>query len=438
MLIIFVDKKTRRQEYVFSHIFDFFGIDFMLTEDPRFFTSTDQPKFSYSKIIFENTLYVIPAGLLAEEEIRNFCPQTGSFEGVKTLFPVGDRNAALPYDVFSAVFYMISRYEEYLPFSADKYGRFEASNSIAYKNGFLYVPVVDYWMLQLLSVLTQKYSSLKAVSKNFSFIPTYDIDIAYAYKAKGIKRQLGGLFRDIIKFNFHLVFLRFFVFIGISKDPYDSYDFQFEMQEKYNLTPWYFFHAGTNGKLDKNSLPEKKRIKKLLFSIQKKSNLGLHPSFRSKAEHELLSLELNRLEKASQSTITSVRQHFLALQLPETYRNYILCGIKDDYSMGFATDFGFRAGTSQPFRFFDLKENVATHLNIHPFVFMDSTLCNYKKISNENAMELIRPVIEKIHETQGTFIGIWHNFYLGPEKKWDAKRELFEDIASYIKGILNK
>ena len=40
------------------------------------------------------------------------------------------------FDVFSASFYLVSRYEEYLPYVKDMYERFQAENSLAYKHNF--------------------------------------------------------------------------------------------------------------------------------------------------------------------------------------------------------------------------------------------------------------------------------------------------------------
>jgi hypothetical protein len=43
----------------------------------------------------------------------------------------------IPFDIFSAAFYLLSRYEEYLPHELDEYGRYSHTGSIAYKEDFL-------------------------------------------------------------------------------------------------------------------------------------------------------------------------------------------------------------------------------------------------------------------------------------------------------------
>ena len=42
----------------------------------------------------------------------------------------------IPFDLFAAVFYLLSRYEEYLPYEPDMYFRFPHAQSIAFQNNF--------------------------------------------------------------------------------------------------------------------------------------------------------------------------------------------------------------------------------------------------------------------------------------------------------------
>ena len=94
------------------------------------------------------------------------------------------KNSTLSFDPFGATFYMLTRYEEYLPHIKDKFGRFEAKESLAYKHGFLNKPVVDQWAQILKLELIKKYPQLKFPTKKFKFINTIDIDSAYLYLEK--------------------------------------------------------------------------------------------------------------------------------------------------------------------------------------------------------------------------------------------------------------
>jgi len=432
MLLIFLPKTTPRHHYVFSHIFTFLGIEYRITNDAKEFSASDNLKFSYADAPLNNELHFHAAGLLGETEIKNFVPETGTYQSVITLFPHQQKASALPYDIFSAVFYLLSRYEEYLPFTPDAYGRFEAAQSIAYQHDFLQSPVADIWITQLADILKSAFTGLKITEKKFSFVPTYDIDNAYAYKHKGFFRSLGGLMKDSVSFKLKRYFERIGVLLHVKPDPFDTYEYQFQLQEKYKLKPIYFFHPGTYGSYDKNCAPENKNIRKLIQTIAGYAELGLHPSYLSTENPGLLASEIDKLEKASGKKITKARQHFIRIRFPETYRNYILHGITDDYSMGYATEAGFRAGTSEPFYFFDLQKNEETKLKIHPFVLMDGVYIQYHPAPAEEIAKKIMPLIAQVKALNGTFISLFHNnaFCDTPEMKhW---RRIYEDMLKLL------
>ena len=80
-----------------------------------------------------------------------------------------------------------------------KYERFEAHESIAYKENFLKTPVVDKWALELKKLLQQNCSNLNLKKREFTYINTIDIDNAWAYKHKGLFRTIGAIFKDVFK-----------------------------------------------------------------------------------------------------------------------------------------------------------------------------------------------------------------------------------------------
>ena len=80
------------------------------------------------------------------------------------------------------------------------------------------------------------------------------------------------------------------------------------------------------------------------------------------------------MPKCWRTRVTKSRQHFLAFELPTTYLKLIQSGILEDYSMGYASHLGFRAGICSPFRFYNLLEEKETDLVVYPFQVMDVTL----------------------------------------------------------------
>ena len=394
MLLIFIPEITARHQYVFSHIFEYMGIEFRLTDNTEDFLASHQMKFSYCQARLQQEIHFYSSGLLEEKEIRQFEPEVGEYKGVRTLFPYQTQKCLLPYDVFSAVFYLISRYEEYLPFVPDEHGRFKAADSLAYRNGFLYIPVVDYWIMQLEDLLKKEFPELSFKEHHYNYLPTYDIDIAYSFRNKGFTRNLGGFVRDGLQFKLREYFLRLRVLLHLKADPYDSYDYLASLHQKYGLQAQYFIHPGTWSRYDKNSLPGK--IIPLLMHLSESGNIGIHPSYLSTEQPELLRIEKKRLESACGYEITNARQHYILLRFPDTYRNYAANGITDDYSMGYATDIGFRAGTSNPFLFFDLLENKTSQLTIHPFVFMEGVFKFYRNLPESDIIANFAALVQQI------------------------------------------
>ncbi len=93
--------------------------------------------------------------------------------------------ADFPFDIFAATFYLLSRYEEYLPHEKDMYGRYAHENSLAFKEGFLKLPLINIWLRDFAgSIRKLNIQSFNIQFSTFNFLPTYDIDIAYSYKIK--------------------------------------------------------------------------------------------------------------------------------------------------------------------------------------------------------------------------------------------------------------
>ena len=116
-----------------------------------------------------------------------------------------------------------------------------------------------------------------------------------------------------------------------------------------------------------------------------------------------------------------------------TYRNLLENGIEEDYTMGYADSVGFRAGTSQPFYWYDLESDKVTTLKVIPFCIMDVTLRKYLGHSPDAAIELISGLVNTLKSVGGHCSFIWHNssFYAAEGwKGWDRVYTQLLQIAS--------
>ena len=131
---------------------------------------------------------------------------------------------------------------------------------------------------------------------------------------------------------------------------------------------------------------------------------------------------------------TKSRQHFLKLNLPNTYRNLIDNDIQKDYTMGYAEHPGFRSSICSPYYFYDLDVEVATKLQILPFTTMEATYQYYKKSTPEEASQHISELMKTVKSVNGTFISVWHNESLCEEGIWKGWKNIYEKM---LKESLN-
>ncbi len=431
-MLILVPKTTNRLHYIFDLIIkDLLGISFKFTTDNETFASFDGPKFHYGDSQFWHEPFQKATGLLFEHDITEKELKIIDYNDVKAFFPVYNDKSAFPFDIFAASFYLVTRYEEYLPHINDKFGRFQAKDSILFKMNMLEKPLVNIWAQELGNILTAIYPDLHIKKKSFSFIPTYDVDAAWAYKNKGIFRTIAAFARDLIHLDFAEYKMRWKVVFGREHDPFDTFDYQLQLQKELNLHPKYFILCGEYDLNDKNISLRNSDFQNLIKKLGDYAEVGIHPSFSSYLNKEKVGMEIKNLSKVLNREITMSRQHFLRLQMPLSYQILIDLDITDDYTMGYATQPGFRAGIADTFRFFDLEHDNVTNLNIHPFAVMDGTLRDYLELNVEESYEKIIGLIQEVRNVNGTFILLWHNETLSDKKRWTGWLSLYRRLLDF-------
>ena len=306
----------------------------------------------------------------------------------------------------------------------DMYGRYAHENSLAFKEGFLNIPLVNIWIQDFGKALKNKYSMLNIQYSIFNFLPTYDIDIAYSFKHKGLLRNLGGFLKSPS-------LERLSVLSNLKKDPFDSYEFMQQLHAENKLEPIYFFLVATSGSMyDKNISPYSNAMWQLIKRHAKKYNIGLHPSWRSNKNQSILNREKKVLETASGISVKNSRQHYIKLSLPDTFEKLIEAGIENDYSMGYGSINGFRASVASSFYWYNLKTEKMTALKLHPFCFMDANSFYEQQLNAEQAYDEIIHYQEVCKKVNGNFISIFHNNFLGTDKQFAGWREMYVKFIS--------
>lgn len=432
-MLVLVPKVTGRVMYAMELLFgQLLGLEFDCTVDAEQFNAYEGPKMQYGSQRQGEAPFVKAVDLLFERHIHEQSFRTVDFEGTVAPYAVYGQGNLLPFDVFAASFFLVSRYEEYLSQVRDQYGRFRAESTWMFENDMLQKPLVDIWTLALGARLQAVYPDLPIKKRKFTFIPTYDVDAAWAYKSKGVYRTLGGFVKDLSSGDRERIRERHQVLRGKRKDPFDSFEFQFELQKEFKLKPIYFILCGEYDTNDKNISIRKAAFRSLIKTLGDHADVGIHPSFSSYLDIDKLRKEINSLSEVLHRPLTKSRQHFLRMNLPRSYQKLIELDISDDYTMGFASQAGFRAGIADTFRFYDLENDMVTNLRVHPFALMDGTMRDYLNLDLEASYALTTQLIDEVKAVGGTFIYLTHNETLGGEQRWVGWPEMYRRMLEYI------
>lgn len=432
MLTIYSEHTSPRLEYICNVLFkEQLGIDFKITKNDSELKDNFTINYSNQRLTI-NAFQIIPHGLLfenniQEQEIDVFRFKSFIKENKKEIAFFKNPLSDFPFDIFSAAFYLLSRYEEYLPYEKDSYGRFSHKQSLAYQNEFLEIPLVNIWIQELKQALILKFKSIEFKEPKFKTILSYDIDIAWSYKNKGLLRNIGGFLK-----NFDVN--RFKVMLGLKKDPFDAYEFMDGLHKNIHTEIIYFFLVAQSiSKYDKNISPENKQMKQLIASTSAKYKVGLHPSWKSNNYQTILNNEKEALENISGKNISGSRQHYIQFRLPETFEHLINVGIKKDYSMGYGSINGFRASFAGSFYWYHLKKEQTTSLRLFPFCFMDANSF-YEQFQDvaTTSMELMHYKNE-CQKVNGLFVSIFHNNFLGTDKQFSGWAAMYAEFISQLR-----
>jgi hypothetical protein len=431
-VLIFSHSVTPRLQYITDFLSQYYGLQLkLISDEERFLKATDSRKINYGfHRLDPNEIFIHSHALLFESSVRHVKLECFERNGYKAFFRTeGDFN----FDIFAAIFYLLTRYEEYLPHQKDMYGRYAHENSVAFKESFLHQPLINIWLEDFKKTLIAKDSTLNFKDSEFSFLPTYDIDIAWSFRNKGFKRNFGGIILLLCKWKFRKTVQRIRVVKKKKQDPFDSYEWMDQLHDQFNLHPVYFFLvAKEKGKYDKNIDVTNAEYQQLVQSISSKYSIGLHPSWASGDIPSLLTKEKATLEHITNQNIISSRQHYIRFELPATYRKLLALGLTNDYSMGYGSVNGFRASIATPYYWYDLKNEEQTKLLIHPFCFMDANSYYEQRFSSEATLKELMQYYRSIKSVNGTMITIWHNNFLGTAEEFGGWRELYEKFISSI------
>lgn len=433
---VFSESITPRVRYAVQLIFrDVLGAEAVqITDQWNDFEAYAGPKLIYGRAKLEGVPSVYNVDLLFEKDIYEQEINVNRGESGIPYFFQTSAQSAMPFDPFAAAFYLVSRYEEYLPHISDQHDRFPAEASLAFQNNFLQIPVVNHWGNALKAVLLAHDSEWDLPGFQYKFTSTIDVDNLYAYKGKGGFRTIGGFAKDFINFDFSNALRRARSILGWMKDPYETFDLQRSLAQKYGVPAMYFMLFSEFGEFDRSVPMYSRRMHEAVRSLNDFYPVGIHPSYASNQSHKTLKKEIDGLEEALRMPVKRSRQHFLKIQMPHTFRALVDFGIEEDYTMGYAEQLGFRAGICTPFSFYDLEMEVELKLRMYPFAMMDGTLLYYQNIPSEEVLDRFKPIVDAVRAVDGHLISVWHNRIFSEDSpEWKGWNAIYEELLQYAK-----
>jgi len=401
------------------------GIEVNFTTTIEEFIAHDSLKMSYTKQQLGNEFFIKSNEILFEQGLSDIEINVSDWEDTKGFFYIGEKSA-LPFDIFAASFYLLSRYEEYLPHVNDQYGRFSATESIAYKNGFLHQPVVDIWAYKFKDRMSKQYPEFEFPKRSYKIKPIIDVPSAYIFKLKGLMRTFGGTVKDLSELKLKRLYYRYMVMLGFKHDPYDTFKYIVNKQRQTKFKFLFFFLIGDYSTYDKGINPNKKAFVSLIKRVADYCKVGLKASYFAIHDFAILKKEKQKMEAITNRSLLASRNSFSKLNLPESYRNLIELEIKEDYTMGYVNHIGFRAGSCTPFLFYDLDYEVQTPLKIWSYNLMDYALLKTQSLLDKK--KELTQIINEIKKVDGEFVPVFHNYTFSELERWKGFKELFNMI----------
>ncbi len=424
-MLVYTPKLHPRIDYILRWMFSMSGEEVRVTSDSRVFLDGNGLRIWYSNeacpvsgvAVFSNV------DVLWSDELTKLQPTVC----YKNTMAYPDLDGSNRFDPFASCFFLLSRFEEYSASEFDEHGRFSGRMAWGGEE-LLMFPWADIWRKEVHDTLALLYPNFRSDVAPLRSVASIDIDSAFAYRYKGVRRTMGAVVLDILRFKPLNAYKRLKCVLANEVDPFDTYENILDTCLSQQIELRCFFLLADRSRYDINIDFRTPQLHERIEDMHDGgATVGIHPGYESHNDVRVLAKEIGRLQSILGEKIQHSRQHFLKFRLPVTYRRLLECGITHDHSMGYADFPGFRAGTAHPFKWFDVERNETTALNIHPIIVMDSTLHTYRALNPSQAMEVIAQLRASMRKTGGDFVSLWHNETVAEQGDWKGWRVVWEE-----------
>ena len=379
--------------------------------------------------------WIVPNKLISKIGNVNIPVIYGLNPNKKSFFFISEKNINLGLDIFGSCFFMLTRYEELIMKEKDTLNRFQAKDSIAFREDFLDRPIVNEYLEILWFCIKSLWPNAQRKKKIFKTILSHDVDNPFEYALSSFYKMSRTVIGDVIKRgDFYSAITRpakwYKVnYNNIKYDPKNTFDFIMDTAEKNNLTTTFnFISDHSNKQRDGNYYLSDKIIISLIKRINDRGHLiGMHGSFDSynnfsqlKKEFMLLQNTCNKI--GIKQNIWGSRQHYLRFDYTTTLQYLNDVGLHYDESLTYAERSGFRCGVCYDFQPFNILTRKKLSIKVRPLIVMECSVLDedYMNLSadNDDAFKKIIELKNKCRKFNGNFTLLWHNDrLLDPKEK---------------------
>ncbi|KEI97156.1 hypothetical protein N494_12895 [Clostridium botulinum A2B7 92] len=443
-------------EYTFSTLFSILGLNLKFIENLRQINNQYPLVINYSNEILhrKNVINIEPSYLFSNKYLTmesmpkmplkkyNEFPIIYSCreDNKECYVNTGNNCLITNIDIIQSSFFMITRYEEVLlwdKIEKDLYGRFPAKESLAHKENFLHIPIVNEyieWLWQWIDFFNLGYKRKNIWGEyEFASLLTHDVDMPFKYEYPLKKDICNFKMQKAIQVYRH-IFEHTLKNIEYKKDPFYTFQYIRNIEKRYNFSSSFYFMVGGDSKYDSLYRISDYRITKLINKLEYDGcEVGYHYSFNSYNSISKRAKEKQLLDRYVGNKDYGGRNHYLRFKVPESWNISEKVGLKYDTTLGYADLVGFRCGICHPYRVFDILENRELNIWEIPLTLMEGSLRGekYMNLNSADSVEVAKKIIDIVKKYKGVFTLLWHNSSFDKEV-WAGWKRSYEHIMKYI------
>lgn len=351
--------------------------------------------------------------------------QKAELGGCPLFRPVDRDTVECGLDLLASILLSLSRWEETLPTERDVHGRFPASMSLAFRDGFLIRPVVDEYGLAFEQALNYLLSGWRPTERKLRVKLSHDVDEV------GLPFSLTSAVGHTVRRHKFLATAQDLVawLPGVNPAYLEAVRQIVQLSLDRGLDSAVYWKASPPGPMDSGYDPRHPKVQRVIFWMHKRGvETGVHPGYDTFLSPERLSLEVQVLREVLGKRLLGGRQHYLRW-CPKSWQHWEDCGLAYDSSVGYADHVGFRAGTCLPYRPWLLSLNREARLMEIPLIAMDVTLRGYMGLTGQQSFEPVLECLRRCSVVGGVFTLLWHNSSLIDPVGADFYRTIIDRLA---------